>query len=179
MTVSSNKIVLPEAPPGVVYTLGEKRNELKVPKPATLDLLGAFKLLCYGLIRLRDFFFREMLKRSWLRQETKARMVMKENAWSFANPDFRGGWKNFSSHREASRQTSAVSDRIRCYIYKIILWKTETAHSLHSFVVMHPDRGPEASSAQGKAVLDGIALGQEDRIIFPWFQRELHPLAAQ
>lgn len=39
---------------------------------------------------------------------------MKCNAWSFANLDFRGLGKDLSSHREARRQRSAVSDRIRC-----------------------------------------------------------------
>lgn len=51
-------------------------------------------------------------------QETTAKIVMKCNAWSFANLDFRGLGKNLSSHREARRQRSAVSDRIRCYTYK-------------------------------------------------------------
>lgn len=51
-------------------------------------------------------------------QETTAKIVMKCSAWSFASLDFRGLGENLNSHREARRQRSAVSDRIRCYTYK-------------------------------------------------------------
>lgn len=170
MIVSLNKIVLLEAPPGVVILWEEKRKKknLKYLNLQPLHLLGEFKLLGYRPIWVCVVFFQGDVEKVSIsfRQERKAKIVMKWNSWSFANPDFRVLGKNFCSHREASRQRSAVSDRIRCYIYKIILWKTGTSHSPYRFAMMHPDRDPEASSAQGKAALDRSALGQEDVIIF-------------
>lgn len=61
---------------------------------------------------------------------------MKCNTWSFANLDFRGLGNYFNSHREARRQRSAVSDRIRCYTHKPESFEKQKHPILHTWYIL-------------------------------------------
>lgn len=99
-------------------------------------------------------------------------------SWSFANPDFRRFWKNLNSHQEARRQGWDISDRIRCYRYKMSPLKNRNVpvpmSALLWCILTEARKHP-----QHKADLNRRAFGQEDRIFFPWFQCEPYPLAAK
>lgn len=168
--VSSNTILLPEAPPELVLLWEANRRNCNASSAS--PGLQTDQNVCL-------FFQRYVEKVSIsFRQETTAKIVMKCNAWSFANLDFRGLGKNLSSHRETRRQRSAVSDRIRCYTYKPESFEKQKHPILQTALLWCILTEPRSILRQGKAAFSRSTLEQEDRIIFPWFQLELHALAA-